>query len=104
MKKREKIIFIVLVCLCLLFPIRPLSADSGWDGGYDSGGSSWSSGSSDWGSSSSDWGSSSSYESGSYSGDSLDPLALIIAFAVIIFVFIITTRTSSRTMVAIKSL
>lgn len=104
MKKREKIIFIVLVCLCLLFPIRPLSADSGWDGGYDSGGSSWSSGSSDWGSSSSDWGSSSSYESGSYSGDSLDPLALIIAFAVIIFVFIITTRTSSRTMVASTTL
>lgn len=104
MKKREKIIFIVLVCLCLLFPIRKLSADSGWDGGYDSGGSSWSSGSSDWGSSSSDWGSSSSYGSGSYSGDSLDPLALIIAFAVIIFVFIITTRTSSRTMVASTTL
>lgn len=104
MKKREKIIFIVLVCLCLLFPIRPLSADSGWDGGYDSGGSSWSSGSSDWGSSSSDWGSSSSYGSGSYSGDSLDPLALAIAFAVIIFVFIITTRTTSRTMVASTTL
>lgn len=104
MKKREKIIFIVLVCLCLLFPIRKLSADSGWDGGYDSGGSSWSSGSSDWGSSSSDRGSSSSYGSGSYSGDSLDPLALIIAFAVIIFVFIITTRTSSRTMVASTTL
>ncbi len=104
MKKREKIIFIVLVCLCLLFPICPLSADSGWDGGYDSGGSSWSSGSSDWGSSSSDWGSSSSYGSGSYSGDSLDPLALAIAFAVIIFVFIITTRTTSRTMVASTTL
>ncbi len=104
MKKREKIIFIVLVCLCLLFPIRKLSADSGWDGGYDSGGSSWSSGSSDWGSSSSDRESSSSYGSGSYSGDSLDPLALIIAFAVIIFVFIITTRTSSRTMVASTTL
>ena len=104
MKKREKIIFIVLVCLCLLFPIRKLSADSGWDGGYDSGGSSWSSGSSDWGSSSSDWGSSSSYGSGSYSGDSLDPLALAIAFAVIIFVFIITTRTTSRTMVASTTL
>lgn len=102
MKKREKIIFIVLVCLCLLFPIRTLSADSGWDGGYDSGGSS----SSDWGSSSSDWGSSSSYgtTSGSYSLDSLDPLALAIAFAVIIFVFIITTRTSSRTMVASTTL
>ena len=102
MKKREKIIFIVLVCLCLLFPIRTLSADSGWDGGYDSGGSS----SSDWGSSSSDWGSSSSYgtTSGNYSGDSLDPLALAIAFSVIIFVFIITTRTSSRTMVASTTL
>ncbi len=99
MKKREKIIFIVLVCLCLLFPIRPLSADSGWDGGYDSGGSSWSSGSSDWGSSSSDWGSSYSYggTGGSYTGGSFDSIYLIIA--IILFVSILYAITNNRSKV-----
>ena len=103
MKKREKIIFIILIFLCLLFPIRTLFADSGWDGGYDGGSSDWGSSSSDW--SSSDWSSSDwSSSGGSYSGDSLDPLAIAIAIAVIALVFIITTKTSSRTMVASTTL
>ena len=73
------------------FPLHHLSADSGWDGGYDSGGSSdWGSSSSDWGSSSSDWDSSDwSSSGGSYSSGSLDPFMVmaIIAFIVIIFCY-----------------
>ena len=80
MKKRERVIFIILLLLCLFFPLHQLSADSGWDGGYDGGGSSdWGSSSSDWGSSSSDWGSS----SGSYSSGSLDLFTVIV---ILIFV------------------
>ena len=95
MKKRERVIFIILLLLCLFFPLHQLSADSGWDGGYDSGGSSWSGGSSDWGSSSSDWGSSSSdwsSSSGSHSSGSLDlftVISILIFMAIIIYKLII---------------
>lgn len=99
MKKRERVIFIILLLLCLFFPINKLSADSGWDGGYDSGGSSdWGSSSSDWGSSSSDWGSSSSdwsSSSGSYSSGSLDPFTVIVILIFIAIIFAVTNKSNS---------
>lgn len=101
MKKRERVIFIILLLLCLLFPIHRLSADSGWDGGYDSGGSSdWGSSSSDWGSSSSDWDSSDwSSSGGSYSSGSLDPFMVMAIIAFIVIIFVISNKTSQRAMV-----
>ncbi len=101
MKKRERVIFIILLLLCLFFPIHRLSADSGWDGGYDSGGSSdWGSSSSDWGSSSSDWDSSDwSSSGGSYSSGSLDPFMVMAIIAFIVIIFVISNKTSQRTMV-----
>ena len=111
MKKRERVIFIVLLLLCLFFPLHQLSADSGWDGGYDSGGSSdWGSSSSDWGSSSSDWGSSSSdwsSSSGSYSSGSLDLFTVISILIFIAIIFAITNKPkngSNRLMVPGTSL
>lgn len=97
MKKRERVIFIILLLLCLLFPIHRLSADSGWDGGYDSGGSSdWGSSSSDWGSSSSDWDSSDwSSSGGSYSSGSLDPFMVMAIIAFIVIIFAITNKPNS---------
>ena len=98
MKKRERVIFIILLLLCLFFPINKLSADSGWDGGYDSGGSSWSGGSSDWGSSSSDWGSSSSdwsSSSGSHSSGSLDLFTVISILIFMAIIFAITNKPNS---------
>ena len=104
MKKRERVIFIVLLLLCLFFPLHQLSADSGWDGGYDSGGSSdWGSSSSDWGSSSSDWGSS----SGSYSSGSLDLFTVIVILIFIAVIFAVTNKPnggSNRLMVPGTSL
>lgn len=101
MKKRERVIFIILLLLCLFFPIHRLSADSGWDGGYDSGGSSdWGSSSSDWGSSSSDWDSSDwSSSGGSYSSGSLDPFMVMAIIAFIVIIFVISNKTSQRAMV-----
>lgn len=101
MKKKERVIFIILLLLCLLFPIHRLSADSGWDGGYDSGGSSdWGSSSSDWGSSSSDWDSSDwSSSGGSYSSGSLDPFMVMAIIAFIVIIFVISNKTSQRAMV-----
>ena len=101
MKKRERVIFIILLFLCFFFPIHRLSADSGWDGGYDSGGSSdWGSSSSDWGSSSSDWDSSDwSSSGGSYSSGSLDPFMVMAIIAFIVIIFVISNKTSQRTMV-----
>ena len=101
MKKREIVIFIILLLLCLFFPIHRLSADSGWDGGYDSGGSSdWGSSSSDWGSSSSDWDSSDwSSSGGSYSSGSLDPFMVMAIIAFIVIIFVISNKTSQRAMV-----
>lgn len=101
MKKKERVIFIILLLLCLLFPIHRLSADSGWDGGYDSGGSSdWGSSSSDWGSSSSDWDSSDwSSSGGSYSSGSLDPFMMMAIIAFIVIIFVISNKTSQRAMV-----
>ena len=97
MKKRERVIFIILLLLCLFFPIHKLSADSGWDGGYDSGGSSdWGSSSSDWGSSSSDWDSSDwSSSGGSYSSGSLDPFMVMAIIAFIVIIFAITNKPNS---------
>ena len=97
MKKRERVIFIILLLLCLFFPIHRLSADSGWDGGYDSGGSSdWGSSSSDWGSSSSDWDSSDwSSSGGSYSSGSLDPFMVMVIIAFIVIIFAITNKPNS---------
>lgn len=97
MKKRERVIFIILLLLCLFFPIHRLSADSGWDGGYDSGGSSdWGSSSSDWGSSSSDWDSSDwSSSGGSYSSGSLDPFMVMAIIAFIVIIFAITNKPNS---------
>lgn len=90
MKKRERVIFIILLLLCLFFPIHKLSADSGWDGGYDSGGSS------DWGSSSSDWDSSDwSSSGGSYSSGSLDPFMVMAIIAFIVIIFAITNKPNS---------
>lgn len=101
MKKRERVIFIILLLLCLFFPLHQLSADSGWDGGYDSGGSSdWGSSSSDWGSSSSDWDSSDwSSSGGSYSSGSLDPFMVMAIIAFIVIIFVISNKTSQRAMV-----
>lgn len=101
MKKKERVIFIILLLLCLFFPIHRLSADSGWDGGYDSGGSSdWGSSSSDWGSSSSDWDSSDwSSSGGSYSSGSLDPFMVMAIIAFIVIIFVISNKTSQRAMV-----
>ena len=101
MKKRERVIFIILLLLCLFFPIHRLSADSGWDGGYDSGGSSdWGSSSSDWGSSSSDWDSSDwSSSGGSYSSGSLDPFMVMAIIAFIVIIFVISNKTSQGAMV-----
>lgn len=97
MKKRERVIFIILLLLCLFFPIHRLSADSGWDGGYDSGGSSdWGSSSSDWGSSSSDWDSSDwSSSGGSYSSGSLDPFMVMVIIVFIVIIFAITNKPNS---------
>lgn len=99
MKKRERVIFIILLLLCLFFPLHQLSADSGWDGGYDSGGSSdWGSSSSDWGSSSSDWGSSSSdwsSSSGSHSSGSLDLFTVISILIFMAIIFAITNKPNS---------
>ena len=85
MKKKERVIFIILLLLCLFFPIHQLSADSGWDGGYDSGGSS------DWGSSSSDWSSS----SGSHSSGSLDLFTVISILIFMAIIFAITNKPNS---------
>ena len=78
-----------------------MSADSGWDGGYDRGGSSdWGSSSSDWGSSSSDWDSSDwSSSGGSYSSGSLDPFMVMAIIAFIVIIFVISNKTSQRAMV-----
>lgn len=99
MKKRERVIFIILLLLCLFFPLHQLSADSGWDGGYDSGGSSdWGSSSSDWGSSSSDWGSSSSdwsSSSGSHSSGSLDLFTVISILIFMAIIFAVTNKPNS---------
>ena len=98
MKKREKIILVFLILMCLFFPLHQLSADSGWDGGYDSGGSSdWGSSSSDWGSSdwsSSDWSSS----SGSYSSGSFDPVSFVIIMVVVLlFIYFVTVKANKGT-------
>ena len=104
MKKRKKVTFIILVLICLFFPLHQLSADSGWDGGYDGGSSS-----SDWGSSSSDWGSSSSDWSsdGSYSSDSSVFWIFFIFVIIIIITFANLNKSnngSSRAMVSSTSL
>ena len=99
MKKRKKILLFAFCMILILLPLHHLSADSGWDGGYDSGGSSdWGSSSSDWGSSSSDWGSSSSdwsSSSGSYSSGSLDPFTVIVILIFIAIIFAVTNKPNS---------
>ncbi len=107
MEKRKKILLFVFGIILILLPLHHLSADSGWDGGYDSG-SSWSSGSSDWGSSSSNWDSSSSWSSssGSYSSDSVDLFTIIIITVILIaIVYIISNKgKNNRVMVPSTSL
>lgn len=72
-------IFITLLCIGLIIEIIPAHADSGWDGSYGGGSSSWGGGSS-WGGSSSSWDSDSSWSSSSHysSGSVDDPIAVTI--------------------------
>lgn len=81
MKKYRNIIFILLACALMIFPNYHPSADSGFDGGYDSG-SSWSSSDSSWSSSDSSWSSSGS----SYSSGTSDPLETFIALAIFLVI------------------
>ena len=76
MKNQKKILVIIFMSLLVFFTVT-LKADSGWDGSYDSGGSSsWNSGSS--------WSGSSG--GGSYSGTSNPVVSIII---IIVFVYIV---------------
>lgn len=74
----------MLVIALLLFTIS-VKADSGWDGGYDSGGGSYDSGSS-WDSGGSDW-SSDGNSGGSWNGGPVETVLLIITYIIIIYAF-----------------
>ena len=105
MKKRKKILLFAFCMILILLPLHYLSADSGWDGGYDSG-SSWSSDSSDWGSSSSDWDSSFSWSSsdGSYSGSSSDFYGIIIITIILIaIIYAINSHNGKNNRVMVPS-
>lgn len=53
MKKARNLVLLLVTIMMIIATLNNVKADSGWDGGYDSGGSSWDSGSSwDYGSSS----------------------------------------------------
>lgn len=106
-KKCFKIVFFILIVSFISASyfnyITPkVKADSGFDGGYDGGSSSWSGGS-DWGGSSS-WDSGSSWNNGSSSGSgySNEPMGVVgsffvlITFLFIIFIFIMMTGKTTK--------
>lgn len=91
MKKKFKITC-VLVLLLSLFLFSGVNADSGWDGSYDSGGSSYS-GSSSW---DSDWGSSSSGSGIYISGDGETSSWVIVLIIIFIIIGIVAQNTNNK--------
>lgn len=97
MRKIKNFIKYVLILLLIITPfsLSLVKAESGWDGDYDNGGSSWDSGGSSYDSGSS-W-SSSDYDSGSSSGGSMSGTEAMVTLIIFLIIVIMIVTLSKRT-------